>query len=223
LRFLLSILLAALALGSCYVDVYELGNSSASQNDSSSDSSHKSSSSYDVVLLKDSLIYQGDAIATIKIGSQIWLAKNFNAEPSKGNWWCSGDNYCNDKKPEELCRNTEYCKLYGKLYDWEAAMNVCPDGWKLPSKDDWKSLSDRLSDRMNILESESWWNAAFGGYRDEKNAALYIQMRKEGRWWSSTDAGNGSAYYSNLMKGGELKYVSSETKTMGYSVRCIKK
>jgi len=32
------------------------------------------------------------------------------------------------------------CNKYGRLYDWETAIEVCPDGWHLPSNDEWAKL-----------------------------------------------------------------------------------
>lgn len=45
---------------------------------------------------------------------------------------------------------------YGYLYDWEAANNVCPPGWRLPSVDDWRTLIDYVgSNYTNKLKAES--------------------------------------------------------------------
>lgn len=36
------------------------------------------------------------------------------------------------------------CDRYGRLYTWEAAMNVCSDlgpGWRLPTSEDWRVLA----------------------------------------------------------------------------------
>jgi len=52
-------------------------------------------------------------------GSQTWMAENLNYAPKDGNSKC----YNNDES---------YCNEYGRLYDWETALTVCPDGWRLP-------------------------------------------------------------------------------------------
>jgi uncharacterized protein (TIGR02145 family) len=36
--------------------------------------------------------------------------------------------------------NTENCDKYGRLYDWATALTVCPDGWHLPSDEEWNVL-----------------------------------------------------------------------------------
>ena len=62
---------------------------------------------------------------TVQIGDLIWMAENLNenVEGSK----------CYEDKPEN-------CEKYGRLYNWETALKVCPDGWHLPSDAEWDDL-----------------------------------------------------------------------------------
>jgi uncharacterized protein (TIGR02145 family) len=43
------------------------------------------------------------------------MAENLNYQPETGKSWCYND-------------SDSYCEKYGRLYDWEAAMKVCPAG-----------------------------------------------------------------------------------------------
>jgi uncharacterized protein (TIGR02145 family) len=62
---------------------------------------------------------------TEEIGNQTWITKNIN-------YYTEGS-LCYDNKPSN-------CDKYGRLYDWETAMRICPEGWHLPTNEDWEEL-----------------------------------------------------------------------------------
>ena len=66
-----------------------------------------------------------DTYKAVKIGGVTWMAENLNIE--NGNFWCLND--------EEAA-----CAMLGRLYDWNTAMNICPPGWHLPSRQEWVDL-----------------------------------------------------------------------------------
>jgi len=79
---------------------------------------------------------------TVKLGDQTWLAHNLNYETDDGSW-------CYDDDPAN-------CEIFGRLYDWEAAMAACPDGWHLASDGEWSALIkylDPKADPSSITES----------------------------------------------------------------------
>ncbi len=78
----------------------------------------------------------GQSYQVVKIGNQIWLAENFRYLPSKE----KGDKYENSWVYNN--DNNYLDKGYGRLYDWNTAMNIAPEGWKLPSNEDFQELID---------------------------------------------------------------------------------
>jgi len=206
MKFLLSFLFAAIIFAACYVDFYEPGTSSSSPYSSSETGSYSSSSRSNPQ--PDSLQFDNKNYKIMKMGSQTWFIENLNAIPSKGNWWCHGN-------------FEDRCKEYGRLYDWEAANAVCPDGWKLPSKDD---FDDLLSIYGNLLNSVVGWNAAFGGWREEGTTPEneFKSSGAEGFYWSSTGSGS-QAYRVSIAKNVNYFTRELENKKSGLSVRCIKK
>ena len=102
---------------------------------------------------------------SVRIGEQIWMAKNMDLDVSGS--FCYNNDSLN-------------CKNYGRLYTWDAARRVCPDGWRLPTENDFRQLREnaRSIDEKNIasvLKSHEWdslehkngFNALPGGYRSE--------------------------------------------------------
>jgi uncharacterized protein (TIGR02145 family) len=70
----------------------------------------------------------GKTYKTVKIGTQTWMANNLAFKASSG--CCAYDN------------NKSNAAIYGYLYSWETAKNVCPTGWHLPSMAEWTTLID---------------------------------------------------------------------------------
>ena len=85
----------------------------------------------------------GQTYQTVTLGDQTWHAQNLNYETDNNSW-------CYDDDPEN-------CETFGRLYDWEAAMTACPDGWHLASDEDWIALVKYLdpgSDPNALPESD---------------------------------------------------------------------
>jgi len=56
-----------------------------------------------------------------------WMIENLNYEIE--------GSYCRDD-------SIKNCETMGRLYLWAAAIKACPQGWHLPSNDEWLSLAD---------------------------------------------------------------------------------
>jgi len=88
----------------------------------------------------------GKVYRTAKIDNQTWMAWNLNYKTPRGSW----------------CYNNalEYCKKYGRLYDWNAAMKACPAGYHLPSRVEWDSLGQAVGGKREFIEvsEEDYWD-----------------------------------------------------------------
>lgn len=85
----------------------------------------------------------GKYYGTVKIGEQWWMSDNldFRTNPKL------------DIPMLQQCYDEAHgmCDLYGSLYQGErsvvyvnAGKNVCPEGWRLPTKEDWMELGDNI-------------------------------------------------------------------------------
>jgi len=171
----------------------------------------------------------GKMYKTVRLSEQVWMAENLNHRTSSGSW-CYGDDDSN-------------CNTYGRLYDWNTAKTACPNGWHLPSKDEWNELvrlADIVSDGAagKKLKSKSGWNNNGNGTDDYGFSALpggnrdtggsFGNVGGRGNWWTATEGGganiNDRAYeYVYYRYMGDDDYVDGDGSDMaaGYSVRCV--
>lgn len=94
-----------------------------------------------------SIIYGNQEYNTIQIFSQCWLKESLNYEIE--NSWCINNNPNN-------------CEEYGRLYLWDSAINICPEGWHLPSDNEWKIIEGVTDSQYGI--EDAVWNLS-GGWR----------------------------------------------------------
>lgn len=136
--------------------------------------------------LRDNQVYK-----TVKIGNQWWFAQNFNYKTPSGSW---ADNYIG---------NSDNWGLY---YDWQTAMSICPDGWHLPTDEDWKALELFIGIKTTEINREGArgryegllllenggldFDVKFAGYFNHDYNAFYNSWI-ESNFWTSTK------YYSN--------------------------
>ena len=169
----------------------------------------------------------GKVYKTVKIGSQVWMAENLG--------YPIGGVYYNDEHA--------YGKKYHLLYDWHAAMKACPEGWHLPSQEEWNTLIVSVGGWLvagKKLKAKSDWNPEgrrFGNGSDDfgfaalpggfgiisHNSVEFKGAGHDGYWWSSTDIDGWHAYnnYIHLYEKSMLNEVSKK-KSKLFSVRCIK-
>ena len=175
----------------------------------------------------------GKTYKTVKIGTQTWMAENLAWKAGSG---CFAYNNIESN-----------AKIYGYLYNWEAAAKVCPSGWHLPSEKEWATLNSNLGGdsiaHLKLKESgtahwkeddpevnnESKFTALPGGLYDYDlfNKKIKFQyLGSYGYWWSSTTEPGENNYLNacfrtlgDYYKNEKLDYA---TKSRGSSVRCIK-
>ena len=82
----------------------------------------------------------GQSYPVVKIGNQIWTAENFRYLPDIESQSNSLDNF-------DFMR-------YGRLYDWDTANSIAPEGWKLPSNKDFQELIDFIRKDNNLITDE---------------------------------------------------------------------
>ena len=173
------------------------------------------------------------------INSKTWLAENLNYADSVSTVSLKGRSFCYNNKADS-------CTKYGRLYTWSAVMDsattgcgygrscpvnnslpvqgICPDGWYVPSGDEWQSLFMNY-DLYSLFSTSIGGTDRFGfgiiyaGYTDDQGG-IYDGIGYAAPFWSKTENFDTeaehyyarSSYYSN----------NSQPKQHAYAVRCIK-
>lgn len=94
----------------------------------------------------------GNVYKTIQLGNQIWMVENLKylpevVGPATGSTTTSYYYvYGYDGTSVNDAKLTTNYQAYGVLYNWNAAMGACPEGWHLPSDAEWSQLENYLAD-----------------------------------------------------------------------------
>jgi len=218
--------------------------------------------------------YDGNTYYTAKIGDQWWMTSNLKtthyADGSEIPWvestsdWEGMDSespaYCYyDNNPHEAAFT------YGALYTWAAAMNgasssnaypsdvqgVCPDGWHVPSDNEWKALEMHLG--MHIAEADTTgprgpyigsqlaissdlWsdgllkdNASFGTSDffalpggGRRYNGTFGHLGDNANFWTATERDSAKAWGRHLYNLYTTVHRYGNVKSDGFSVRCVK-
>jgi len=193
---------------------------------------------------------------TVQIGTQCWMAKNLNVGIRIDGANDQSDNgiiekYCFEDAPAN-------CDIYGGLYQWyemmeyvttEGTQGICPNGWHLPSDNEWKILEMALGMSQSEADDTGWrgideggkmketgtthWNspntgatnssgftAIPGGFRYSNGP--FTTLGERNCLWSSTEYSVTLAWDRGLWSDYAQVIRERPYKTVGFSVRCLK-
>ena len=194
----------------------------------------------------------GKIYKTVQIGDQVWMAENLNYDPGQGgsgenkyDWtWCYNQDSANCEVTGRFytwaaavdsvttgCGYGKTCELSGNV------QGVCPKGWHLPSPTEWALLFDAVGGQSTagkVFKTQSGWSEYYGsngtndfgfsvlpaGGRDVDGTFAYVGYNSY--FWSSTENYKNFADYLYLDCAYEDAYIISNTKSVGFSVRCLK-
>jgi uncharacterized protein (TIGR02145 family) len=165
----------------------------------------------------------GKTYKTITIDGQTWMAENLNFEIKENSW-------CYENKDSN-------CIIYGRLYNWNAAMNSCPSGWHLPSDQEWNILEKSIgipdtdldivgyqgTNQGTSLKSggNSGFNVVMGGFRLWWDGTFHY-LGSYSDFWTSTESDKDEAWLRDFSAYENSIYRNRLDKKYGNSVRCIK-
>ena len=188
---------------------------------------------------------EGNVYNAFLIGEQCWMKENLNI----GTRISGSEEMTDNSTIEKYCfdNNEANCETYGGLYQWdemmqyatnEGARGICPEGWHLPTDDEWTILIDYLGEESvagGKMKEEGYnhWNApntdatnssnytAFGGGHCYNNGTFY-GLLLSGYYWSSLKGSDTNAWGWSLHLDSGHIYRNDHPKAHGFSVRCLK-
>jgi uncharacterized protein (TIGR02145 family) len=213
--------------------------------------------------------FDGNTYNTVQIGNQCWMKQNLatthyangaalvdgtSAGNISGNYttkyWFVYNNQLSNKA------------TYGLLYTWAGATNgvsgsanpsgvqgACPNGWHLPSDNEWKQMEMFLGMTLAQADATGWrgtdqggklkeagtshwyspntgatnssgFQALPGGYRDYIGS--FTNLGHFGYWWPATESSSSYAWYRFLGSNSANVGRYLYTKDLGLSVRCVR-
>ncbi len=192
--------------------------------------------------------YDGNIYHAVKIGNQEWLKENLRVTHYRNGdeipnissilvWrtiltgWSYYDNNANNDP------------AYGKLYKFNTITdqrNICPEGWHIPSVEEWNGLleylggADSAGGKMKEKGLEHWqdenvgatnesgFTALPGGFRDSDGN--FNKLGIIGVWWSSDQStiNPENASYIFIYNSLALAKIEEIPMNYGLSVRCIR-
>lgn len=193
-------------------------------------------------LLKD--MRDGKTYRTIQIGSQVWMASNLNFEV--------GNSFCYENQNDN-------CVRYGRLYTWASAIGkseqqcgkgnvcslppgniqgVCPNGWHLPSLEEWQVLFKAVGGKSKAAKAlkttRDWYEGCNGtdtygfsakptGFFGNYIGKFFFEWNdgSHAYFWTSAEQNDINAYAIDLAYGDEAVSIDVY-KNHGFSIRCIK-
>lgn len=177
----------------------------------------------------------GNTYQWVQIDTLDWMTSNLR---SGIRWYRQGSKFA-------WSDSTECARLFdvfGNYYSLAEALEQCPEGWRLPTDDDWKSLERACGMTVSESDRSGWRRGAGKRLASSETVALsyggelaayyttYIELYQEqayGLYWSSTldsTLSTPCAYIRKVTPGqDQVQRISTPTKTHWLSVRYCRK
>ena len=183
-------------------------------------------------------------VETVTIGTQVWMKYNLDLEVYQDGTSIERANLAFSRsvvQPSWCYYNYDIANdiTYGKLYNGYAvndARNICPVGFRIPTRTDFNTLNSYLSTNAGgklketglthwaspntSATNSSGFTGLPGGYMGDAGSSSNITL--QGYFWTSTSAG--STNYIRYLRSADANFTESAAFVLagGASVRCIK-
>jgi uncharacterized protein (TIGR02145 family) len=164
----------------------------------------------------------GKIYGTIMIGNQQWMAENLSFYKVPGSSYYNNDSVGFHQ--------------YGRMYNWQTALNSCAAGWHLPGDEEWKTLEIAMGMNSSVVNNTGWrgtteanklveggtsgFEVKFGGQWYPSD--LFREEGVIGTFWTSTQSDALNAWYRGFnISHGDI-HRDNYQKEFKFSIRCLK-
>lgn len=104
----------------------------------------------------------GNTYPWVRLGNLDWMAENLKSgvpfyEQTTVNMLGRTVSLVTETTEEAV---RQYEKDFGNYYTYQQALDNCPDGWRLPTDEDWKNLEQALGMSVKNSDADGWRNGA---------------------------------------------------------------
>lgn len=196
-----------------------------------------SSSSASHTIEYDSFVDErdGNVYKTVQIGNLIWMAENLRYLTHLSDGDSSSiypKHYVYGYAYDDLveAKATKTYQDYGVLYNWAAANEACPPGWRLPLRAEWSSMISKHGGTnmaaFSLKNTDGWYDKGNGinvsGLGLSGGGIFtgtdFKDLHRMGYWWIN-DTKNSSLY--RILYNEDQVVFSYYSKYNGVSIRCV--
>lgn len=183
----------------------------------------------------------------VTIGKQVWMTENLNVDKFR-----NGEPIPQAKSNKEWEKagksgQPAWCYLYNyddtsKLYNWYAVNDprgLAPEGWKIPTEDDWDRLTTSLGG-LSVAGKKMKFTDLWVDYEDKSgngtnesgfatlpwggidSSGIIAYFGSACYLWSSTESDAEKAWARNLVSQSDFVFRTDYYKEYGFSVRCLR-
>lgn len=123
-------------------------------------------------------------------------------------------------------REDENCKLYGRLYKFDAALTACPEGTHLSTDEEWKDLetyaggASEAAEKLRSNGSDDYaFTVLFGGYTNKNG--IPVILGEGAYFWTEKETADGRAMARSMFSTDRDVSSMPVEKSFAMSVRCV--
>ena len=187
----------------------------------------------------------------VKMSEQIWMAENLaylpEVTPNSADITSQACYFVYGYIGTDIttAKSSYNYKTYGVLYNWLAASTACPEGWHLPTDDEWEQMANYVNLHKgpyigsggswnelgkHLKATEGWYDNGYGtddfgfsalpaGYLGYPNS--FYDLGNFCFWWTATKYQN-DRYWDRYLSYDKNDFTRSHHKESAFSVRCVR-